>query len=302
MGSENSRTCVGIGLALLLGVVFAWAGSYRGVFFAGIPVFAMGVVLAFLIQWIAFVPAILKRTEKFFDLVGSITYIFITLLSLALVPKTDLRSCLLVVMVCLWAGRLGSFLFSRIHKVGEDKRFDKLKNSFVRFLGAWTLQGLWVTFTLAAALAGITSVKREPIGVLTMFGTLIWLFGFLLEIIADHQKSTFKKDPENRDNFIQSGLWSISRHPNYLGEIILWVGVSMVAIPVLQGWQWAMLSSPLFVVLLLMRVSGIALLEKRADEKWGGQSDYESYKKNTAVLVPKIWGLRKIRDVAFHAL
>ncbi len=289
MGSENSKTCVGIGLALLLGVVFAWAGSYRGVFFAGIPVFAMGVVLAFLIQWIAFVPAILKRTEKFFDLVGSITYIFITLLSLALVPKTDLRSCLLAVMVCLWAGRLGSFLFGRIHKVGKDKRFDKLKNSFVRFLGAWTLQGLWVTFTLAAALAGITSVKREPIGVLTMFGTLIWLFGFLLEIIADHQKSTFKKDPENRDNFIQSGLWSISRHPNYLGEIILWVGVSMVAIPVLQGWQWAMLSSPLFVVLLLMRVSGIPLLEKRADEKWGGQSDYESYKKNTAVLVPKIW-------------
>lgn len=289
MGSENSKTCVGIGLALLLGVVFAWAGSYRGVFFAGIPVFAMGVVLAFLIQWIAFVPAILKRTEKFFDLVGSITYIFITLLSLALVPKTDLRSCLLAVMVCLWAGRLGSFLFGRIHKVGKDKRFDKLKNSFVRFLGAWTLQGLWVTFTLAAALAGITSVKREPIGVLTMFGTLIWLFGFLLEIIADHQKSTFKKDPENRDNFIQSGLWSISRHPNYLGEIILWVGVSMVAIPVLQGWQWAMLSSPLFVVLLLIRVSGIPLLEKRADEKWGGQSDYESYKKNTAVLVPKIW-------------
>ena len=289
MGSENSKTCVGIALALLLGVVFAWAGSYRGVFFAGIPVFAMGVVLAFLIQWIAFVPAILKRTEKFFDLVGSITYIFITLLSLALVPKTDLRSCLLAAMVCFWAGRLGSFLFGRIHKVGRDKRFDKLKNSFVRFLGAWTLQGLWVTFTLAAALAGITSVKREPIGVLTLFGTLIWLFGFLLEIIADHQKSTFKKDPENRDNFIQSGLWSISRHPNYLGEIILWVGVSMVAIPVLQGWQWAMLSSPLFVVLLLMRVSGIPLLEKKADEKWGGRSDYESYKKNTAVLVPKIW-------------
>ena len=289
MSSENSKTCVGIGLALLLGVVFAWAGSYRGVFFAGIPVFAMGVVLAFLIQWIAFVPAILKRTEKFFDLVGSITYIFITLLSLALVPKTDLRSCLLAAMVCFWAVRLGSFLFGRIHKVGRDKRFDKLKNSFVRFLGAWTLQGLWVTFTLSAALAGITSVKREPIGALTLFGTLIWLFGFLLEIIADHQKSTFKKDPENRDNFIQSGLWSISRHPNYLGEIILWVGVSVVAIPVLQGWQWAMLSSPLFVVLLLIRISGIPLLEKKADEKWGGRSEYESYKKNTAILVPKIW-------------
>ena len=289
MSSENSKTFAGIGLVLLLGVAFAWAGNYGGASFAGIPVFTMGVVMAFLIQWIAFVPAMLKRTEKFFDLVGSITYLSVTLLSLALVPETDLRSYLLAAMVCIWAGRLGSFLFARIHKAGSDQRFDKLKNSVVRFFGAWTLQGLWVTFTLAAALAGITSAKREPIGTLALFGTLIWLTGFLLEAIADHQKSAFKKDPENRDNFIQSGLWSISRHPNYLGEIILWVGVSMVAIPVLQGWQWAMLSSPLFVALLLIRVSGIPLLEKKADEKWGGRSDYESYKKNTAVIVPKIW-------------
>lgn len=289
MSSENSKTFAGIGLVLLLGVAFAWAGNYGGASFAGIPVFTMGVVMAFLIQWIAFVPAMLKRTEKFFDLVGSITYLSVTLLSLALVPETDLRSYLLAAMVCIWAGRLGSFLFVRIHKAGSDQRFDKLKNSVVRFFGAWTLQGLWVTFTLAAALAGITSAKREPIGTLALFGTLIWLTGFLLEAIADHQKSAFKKDPENRDNFIQSGLWSISRHPNYLGEIILWVGVSMVAIPVLQGWQWAMLSSPLFVALLLIRVSGIPLLEKKADEKWGGRSDYESYKKNTAVIVPKIW-------------
>ncbi|HCR31367.1 MAG TPA: hypothetical protein DIV79_15280 [Opitutae bacterium] len=289
MSSENSKTIAGIGLVLLLGVAFAWAGSYGGASFAGIPVFTIGVVIAFLIQWIAFVPAMLKRTEKFFDLVGSITYLSVTLLSLAVVPEADLRSYLLAAMVCIWAGRLGSFLFIRIHKAGSDQRFDKLKNSFVQFIGAWTLQGLWVTFTLAAALAGITSAKREPIGALALFGALIWLSGFLLEAIADYQKSAFKKDPGNRDRFIQYGLWSISRHPNYLGEIILWVGVSIVAIPVLQGWQWAMLSSPFFVALLLIRISGIPLLEKKADEKWGGQSDYESYKKNTAVLVPKLW-------------
>ena len=289
MSSENSKTFAGIGLVLFLGVAFAWAGSYGGASFAGIPVFTLGVVMAFSIQWIAFVPAMLKRTEKFFDLVGSITYLSVTLLSFALVPEADLRSYLLAAMVCIWAGRLGSFLFIRIHKAGSDQRFDKLKNSFVQFIGAWTLQGLWVTFTMAAALAGITSAKREPIGALALFGALIWLTGFLLEAIADHQKSAFKKDPENRDSFIRSGLWSISRHPNYLGEIILWVGVSIVAIPVLQGWQWAMVSSPFFVALLLIRVSGIPLLEKKADEKWGGQSDYESYKKNTAVLVPKLW-------------
>ena len=289
MSSGNRKTFAGIGLVLLLGVAFAWAGSYRGASFAGIPVFTLGVVMAFSIQWIAFVPAMVKRTEKFFDLVGSITYLMVTLLSLALVRETDLRSYLLAAMVCIWAGRLGSFLFTRIHKAGSDQRFDKLKNSFVQFIGAWTLQGLWITFTMAPALAGITSAKPEPIGALALFGTQIWLTGFLLEAIADHQKSAFKKDPENRDSFIQSGLWSISRHPNYLGEIILWVGVSIVAIPVLQGWQWAMLSSPFFVALLLIRVSGIPLLEKKADEKWGGQSDYESYKKRVAVLVPKIW-------------
>ena len=224
MSSENSKTFAGIGLVLLLGVAFAWAGSYRGASFAGIPVFTLGVVMAFSIQWIAFVPAMLKRTEKFFDLVGSITYLLVILLSLALVPEADLRSYLLAAMVCIWAGRLGSFLFTRIHKAGSDQRFDKLKNSFVQFIGAWTLQGLWVTFTMAAALAGITSAKPEPIGALALFGTLIWLTGFLLEAIADHQKSAFKKDPENRDSFIQSGMWSISRHPNYLGEIIsIWL-------------------------------------------------------------------------------
>ena len=292
MSNDSSKSFAGIGLVLLLGVAFAWAGSYRGASFAGIPVFTLGVVMAFSIQWIAFVPAVLKKTEKFFDLIGSITYLLVILLSLALVPEADLRSYLLAAMVCIWAGRLGSFLFIRIHKAGSDQRFDKLKNSFVQFIGAWTLQGLWVTFTVAAALAGITSAKPEPIGALALFGTLIWLTGFLLEAIADHQKSAFKKDPENRDSFIQSGLWSISRHPNYLGEIILWVGVSIVAIPVLQGWQWAMLSSPFFVALLLIRVSGIPLLEKKADEKWGGQSDYESYKKKVAVLVPKIRLLR----------
>jgi len=289
MSSENGKTIAGIGLALALGAAFAWAGSDGGVSFAGIPVFAMGALIAFLIQWIAFIPAMLKRTEMFFDLVGSVTYISVTLLALSLVPQADARSCLLAIMVCIWAGRLGSFLFARIHKAGSDQRFDNLKTSFVRFFGAWTLQGLWVTFTLAAALAGITSAKREPIGILAIVGVSIWLAGFLFEAVADHQKSTFKKNPDNREKFIKSGLWSISRHPNYFGEIILWIGVSIVAIPVLQGWQWATLSSPFFVALLLIRVSGIPLLEKKADEKWGGQADYESYKQNTAVLVPKLW-------------
>jgi steroid 5-alpha reductase family enzyme len=105
--------------------------------------------------------------------------------------------------------------------------------------------------------------------------------------IADRQKSAFKAQPENKDKFITSGLWSWSRHPNYFGEIVLWFGVTIIALPVLQGWQWVTLISPIFIVILLTKISGVNLLEARADEKWGGQKDYETYKAKTPVLIPK---------------
>jgi steroid 5-alpha reductase family enzyme len=149
------------------------------------------------------------------------------------------------------------------------------------------LQGLWVSFTLAAAMAAITTDTREDLGLLALLGTLIWLFGFSFEVLADTQKSAFREDPENKGKFIDTGLWSWSRHPNYFGEIMLWVGVAVIALPVMRGWQWVTLISPVFVTLLLTRVSGIPILEKRADEKWGGQEDYEVYKERTPVLIPR---------------
>jgi len=150
----------------------------------------------------------------------------------------------------------------------------------------WTLQGLWVTFTFAAALAAITSGKREELGWFALIGFLVWLFGFAFEAISDNQKNRFRADPANKGKFIQSGLWAKSRHPNYFGEIMLWIGVAIIAIPVLQGWQWVTMISPVFVTLLLTRISGVPMLENRADEKWGGQEDYEAYKKRTPVLFP----------------
>jgi steroid 5-alpha reductase family enzyme len=189
-------------------------------------------------------------------------------------------------MISIWAIRLGWFLFHRIHKTGKDGRFDALKPSLFRFLGAWTLQGLWVVFTLAAALTAIVSTKPMELGLFALTGGAIWLLGFLIEAIADQQKRTFSGDSKNRGKFIQTGLWSISRHPNYLGEIMLWIGVAVIAFPVLVGWQWLTLTSPFFVALLLIRVSGIPLLEKRADAKWGGQEDYEAYKLKTPILLP----------------
>jgi steroid 5-alpha reductase family enzyme len=199
----------------------------------------------------------------------------------------DTRAWLLAVMVAVWAGRLSSYLFLRIRRAGADSRFDDIKPSFPRFLNTWTLQGLWVTITASAALAAITSTTRVELGTVTAIGLVVWVVGIGLEIVADAQKSRFRADPANKGRFIRTGLWSWSRHPNYFGEILLWVGVAVVALPALRGWQWVALLSPVFVALLLLRVSGVPMLEKAADERWGGQPDYEAYKSGTSLLVPR---------------
>jgi len=273
--------------AVLIGLAVAFAGSQGGASAFGLPVFASMAGLAFLIQWLAFIPAYLMQTERFFDLTGSLTYISVTIIALVLIPKVDGRSILLASLVVIWAARLGFFLFRRIQREGKDARFDELKPSLLRFLNTWTLQGLWVTFTLSAALAAITSNKREALGWFALIGLLIWAFGFVIESVADAQKNRFRADPENKGRFINTGLWARSRHPNYFGEILLWIGVAVITLPNLQGWQWVTLISPVFVALLITLISGVPMLEKRADEKWGGQEAYEAYKERTPVLIPR---------------
>ena len=288
MKKTDRNSLIVFPFVILIGCLLALAGSQYGTSLAGIPIFTLSVGLAFLIQWLVFIPAYLQQTEKFFDLTGSLTYILVMLAAVIFSPGVDLRAMLLAALVVIWALRLGSFLFNRVQKAGKDGRFDDIKPSFIRFLNVWTIQGLWVTFTMAAALAAITSTSRKGLDVFAVIGLLVWVCGFAIEVAADSQKSRFNADPANKGKFIQSGLWSRSRHPNYFGEIMLWVGVAIIALPVLQGWQWATLISPLFVALLITRVSGVPMLEKRADEKWGGQPEYEAYKKNTPVLIPRL--------------
>lgn len=291
MKKTDRNSLIVFPILILIGALVALAGSQGGATLGGVPIFAIAVALAFLIQWLAFIPAYIFQTEKFFDITGGITYITVTGVALCYTRYTvalDARSILVAALVIVWAIRLGTFLFSRIKKAGKDDRFDELKPSFIRFLNVWTIQGLWVTFTMSAALAAITTVNKKELDAFAVVGLLVWIFGFAFEIIADAQKSRFNADPNNKGKFIQTGLWSRSRHPNYFGEIVLWIGVAIIALPVLQGWTWVALISPLFVTLLLTRVSGVPLLEKKADKKWGGQEEYEAYKKNTPVLIPRL--------------
>ncbi len=284
---SNNQAVIGIIIGVALGAAISWAGSDGGDSWGGVPVFALCGLLAFAINWLAFIPSAIAQTEHYYDLVGGLTYISVTITAVLLSADLDLRGTIVSAMVLIWSFRLATFLFRRIAKAGTDSRFDEIKTRPVSFLMAWTIQGLWVLLTAAAALAVITGGNREPLGVFGYVGIAIWLAGFLIEVVADSQKSSFKADPNNEGRFIRTGLWAWSRHPNYFGEIVIWIGMAFIAVPVLEGWQWATMISPLFVIFLLTRVSGIPMLEKKADQRWGGQDDYEAYKRNTPVLIPK---------------
>ncbi|MFT7287275.1 MAG: steroid 5-alpha reductase family enzyme [Halieaceae bacterium] len=280
-----TRSVIGIAIATALGVLVALAGSSGGLSVGPLPALAMAALVVYGIQWLAFIPAFLSQSERYYDLVGSLTYL--SVVGFALSVKGDARSMLLAGLVAIWALRLGSFLFLRIRDAGSDRRFDRIKPFFFRFLMTWTIQGLWVLMTAGAALAAMTSASSTTPGVVAVLGALLWLLGFAIEVAADRQKRQFRRDPANRERFITHGLWAWSRHPNYFGEILLWCGVALIALPALSGWQYLTLSSPLFVYLLLTRISGIPLLDAGALKRWGDDPDYQAYRKATPVLFPR---------------
>lgn len=289
MSQRPTATLITIGLALAIGAAIAAAGSSAGQTLGGIPLFGLAVAAAFLIQIVAYIPAALLRTEKFFDLTGGLTFALVTAALLAAVVPANPRAWLLAVMVVAWGVRLSVFLFLRVRASGSDGRFDDIKVQPLAFLRVWIMQGLWVAVTASAAWVGITAVPAAGatgIDGWMISGAVIWLGGLVLEVVADAQKTAFRRDPAHKGRFIQSGVWAWSRHPNYLGEILVWIGVAVVALPAAIGWQWATILSPVFVVLLLTRVSGIPLLEKRADARWGQDSAYLAYKERTPVLIP----------------
>ena len=276
---------------LLFTLAIALAGGQGGanVVIAGVtvPALMICVALSFAINWIVFLPSWLAQTEHFFDLTGSLCFISLSLLALTLSEAPDLRATLLTALVCLWAMRLGSFLFWRVRKDGSDGRFDAIKPVFSRFLVTWTIQAVWVFVTSAAALTAITSTQRVEMDTIAWVGVALWLIGFVMEVTADLQKRRFRSNPANHGRFITSGLWAWSRHPNYFGEIVLWLGIALVAAPVLQGWQLFSLISPVFVILLLTRVSGIPLLEARAQKRWGDDPEWHAYRQRTSRLIPR---------------
>ncbi len=249
------------------------------------------VLIAFIIQWAAFIPAYAFQTEKFYDLTGTLTYLTVTWYTLYMSSEkfTNLNgaSIAIVLFISLWAIRLGSFLFSRIHKDGEDKRFRTIKPSATQFFMTWTLQGLWVSLCSMCALTAISSESGVVVNAFYYLGVGLFIYGFYTEVKADNEKSKFRSVPENRDKFITTGLWAKSRHPNYFGEIVLWAAIAVISLPSLSGLQYITLISPIFTYVLLVHVSGVRMLEARGQKKWGHLEEYKAYQKSTPMLFPK---------------
>jgi len=274
-------------VAVAVAALVAFAVATNAVERFGLGVVVWCVLGAFVVNWIVFVHSWKTRSERFFDLTGSLTYISVTVLAVVLADDRNWATWLIAALVGIWASRLGTFLFRRIRADGHDGRFDKIKTDFGRLFMTWTLQGLWVSLTAIAAWAAITRSGGPETGVLTWVGLVVWVIGFGIEVRADQEKSAFRADPANAGRFISTGIWAWSRHPNYFGEITLWVGMALIALPSLSGWSFVALISPVFVTVLLTRISGIPMLARRGLKRWGDEPAYQAYLDRTPLLVPR---------------
>ncbi|KAF5835770.1 hypothetical protein DUNSADRAFT_6910 [Dunaliella salina] len=206
--------------AASLSTSVASAGGFLAAFKSmGLPAYLL---LSLGINWVGWAIAAALKTEKFYDLTGSLTFTTLTVGSLALSESITPRQILVSAMVGLWTLRLGSYLVARIHKQGKDSRFDEVKHQPGMFFVYWSMQALWVWITLSPVLVVNTAAAAAPLAWYDLAGVALYSGGLALEAIADRQKDVWRSKPENKGKFIDEGLWSISRHPNYFGEILIW--------------------------------------------------------------------------------
>jgi steroid 5-alpha reductase family enzyme len=240
------------------------------------------------IQTLGFLHAVAFKTEKLYDFCGSGTFLTMAIYSYVQGTAKGDRALIASSFASIWAVRLGVFLFLRVLMVGKDRRFDEVKEDWKKFGVFWFGQAMWCfTVLLPVLLLNFTETKPVPLKVLDYVGMGMWGLGFLTETIADFQKAYFKWKNPDVSRWIDTGLWSLSRHPNYLGEITLWIGSYLLC---WNGLSAAMrgvsVLSPVFITLLLMFGSGIPILERQADARWGNLPEYQAYKRRVSVLIP----------------
>ena len=238
------------------------------------------------INLLMFIPAYKYRTDKLTDISYALTFVAVAVYSL-LQKEISASKIVLFIMILIWAGRLGIYLLVRIRKIRRDDRFNEMREKFWNFLGFWILQGSSV-FIIFIPSALFLQSEETSLSLASILGIAIWSLGFLMESVADYQKFRFKLKASNKNKWVNVGLWKYSRHPNYLGEILVWVGIFVFVFSSLNTSQlFVSFLSPLFITVLLLFVSGVPLLEKSYFLKWGNNKEYSNYKASTGKLLPK---------------
>ena len=288
--NKQTQNIINVSLTLIAIYLYSFTANNIETEILGFNSFKFLISIAVLIQFLIFLPSFIFKSEKFYDLTGSLTYISVTSIAYFSLENPSTIDTILYLYVIVWAGRLGIFLFRRINKDGKDERFDKAKKKFFWFLQYWMGQAAWVVFSAGASILAILSPVEAELEVLAFIGIFLWWSGFLIEVISDYQKRKFRETSDPKTEFISTGLWARSRHPNYFGEITLWVGMAVISLSSLSGIEYVTaVVSPLFVYLLLRKAEGVPMLERIADERYGELSNYQEYKANTPVLMMKIF-------------
>ncbi|HSX05451.1 MAG TPA: DUF1295 domain-containing protein [Candidatus Saccharimonadales bacterium] len=246
-------------------------------------VLCLGIALA--INLLLFFVAYHRKSDKLTDFAYALSFISITITAFSLSSIHSMVFTIASGMVLLWALRLGTFLVYRILGTGVDRRFDGMRKDFVKFMRFWLGQGMVAWFLLLPLLSAANRTSHP--GPLSYIGIAIWLIGFTVEATADGQKYRFKQNPHNKDRWIAEGIWRYSRHPNYFGEITIWIGIYVTVFGSLSALERVVgLASPLAITISLLFISGVPILEKSADAKWGKDKGYQAYKRRTSLVVP----------------
>lgn len=231
-----------------------------------------------------FLVAFRLQSDKLTDASYAATFLTLTLFGF-LSSGGGMYHILLAAMVALWALRLGGFLLYRVIRAGKDRRFDGVRENFVKFGAFWLIQAVSVWALMVASMMAFASTASFTLA--AAFGVLVWFVGLVIESVADIQKYKFSSNKANKGKWIATGIWKYSRYPNYFGEILVWLGVYIYATASFSPVQAVVASaSPLFITVLLLFVSGVPILEKSADKKWGDNKAYQNYKKQTSILLP----------------
>jgi steroid 5-alpha reductase family enzyme len=247
--------------------------------------FLYTILAVFLYMTTVFLLAMKKEDNSIVDIAWGLGFIGVTLLTFFLKEGWTTRQFIVSVMIFLWGMRLALHISIRKKGRGEDFRYAKWRHDWGRwfvlrsYFQIFMLQGVFL-LVIAIPIMLINHSPREGLTWIDLFGIGVWCTGFFFEAVGDYQLKQFKRKPENKGKIITTGLWRYTRHPNYFGEVVMWWGIFLCALSVENGW--IAILSPLTITFLLLRVSGVTMLEK----KYQGNPEFEVYAKRTNAFFP----------------